>query len=332
MPNDFTERNPRGGSTKEVRGMRCTACGRTIGSGEGYEVDHGAARQVRHTIRLYVDECAPGLRRILNRMGFCVAAPMPQGTQDTEWLARAGRENLVVLTQDAQIVHNNEEMRTIIDNRVRCFILPGWSRGTWDQVRRIAAAWDKIRGEAEYPGPFVWHLDERDSHPWKQLYPEPRQDYKPPDFSRTPVGHLLNLFADAVCQHDNGWFSELFIQRLHDHIRREIEARISRDRSGVPTVAPGESLLGAPVRVGQEHDHQAELTTPLDTSGDAIIEFNCRTDDNGPTYQWLVPARRLGFYLRNQDAADTDDDAAFAFQAGATGFHRCGFGLRIRKP
>lgn len=332
MPDNPPRRPPRGGTRKEVRGLKCATCGRAIGPGEGYESGQDGNGQVRHTIRLYVDECAVGLRKILTKMGFCVASSMPHGTPDTEWLTHAGKEGFVVVTHDAQIARNDAEHQAIIANKVRCFILPGTSKGIWDSVRHIAGAWGKIRGESVYPGPFIWRLEERVLHPWTQLYPEPRQDYKPPDFSATPVGHLLNLFADVICQHDDGWFSERFVQRLHDHIRLEIEARITRDRSMVPTPVPGEKFLDVPMGPGQEDSHGAKFTTPLDTSSDLIVEIVYCIDDTGVTYQWLVPARRLGFYLLDPRDADTVDDDTFGFQAGSTGFHRCGFGLRIRKP
>ena len=336
MPSDDTKyqrRNPRGGTRSEVSQLRCVNCGQQVGPGEGYECwqDERGQPQARHTIRLYFDECTASVRKALNRMGFCIAPSLPQGTPDTEWLAHAGREGYVVITQDANITRNDAEMQAIIDNNVRCFVLPGETKSTWDSVRRLATMWGKIREESVFSGPFIWLLDEREYRQWKQIHPEPREDYKPLGLSRTPVGHLLNLFADVVHQHDEGWFSAAYVERLHDHIRVELEARITRDRSSVPAPSPAPPLLHE--RLGPSEaggGHEFDLETPLNTDSDRIVELFIRPDDTPDEYVWLVPARRLRYYVKDPSDADKVDDATIGLSFSPTGFCRCGFGVRPR--
>ena len=235
--------HPRGQPRRRVSGLRCAVCGGPIGPGEGYEEERRADGQLRqrHAVPLYFDECTVDARKALRKM-FCVAPSLSQGTPDPEWLAHAGEERYVVITRDANITRNAAEMQAIIDHRVKCFILPAAIKNTWHLVRSFAVMWGKIAAESLFAGPFVWQFDESRAVRWVQLYPEPETAFRPSDLSRTPVGHLLNLFADVVRQHDEGWFSEAFVQGLHENIRRELEARIAGDRSrtegGRPVILP----------------------------------------------------------------------------------------------
>ncbi len=65
------------------------------------------------------------------------------------------------------------------------------------------------------------------------LNPEP-SGFLPIDLSRIPVWHLLNLFADIVHQHNDGWFSTELVDGLHENIRQELEARVEGRRLPPP--------------------------------------------------------------------------------------------------
>ena len=272
---------------------------------------------------LYFDECAKVVPKVLRRMAFNVADSMKAGTPDAEWLRHAGREGYVVITRDVRITQNPEEMRTLVDNNVKCFILPGERENAWDLVRSFVMMWDKIRTESLLPGPFVWRFhDAREHVRWEQLYPEPRRSFGPLDLSRVPVGHLLNLFADVVHQLDDGWFSESCVNALHENIRRELEARIARDRSLAMTPAEAQ-LQQTPSRcwaAGQKY--RMDLGEPLDTASDRIVVIRWKPEDAPHEYPWLFPARRL----REASA----DETQIVVRGAPVGFHRSGLGLRLR--
>ena len=228
-----------GGSTRaEVSELApCMNCGYHIGPAEAYRIgiDEQGQSRVWHIVRLYFDESARAVRDTLQGMGFCIAPTLPERTPDTEWLAEAGRNGWTVITEDNRITKNPTEYRALIENEVKCFILPGRAAPTssWDKVRGFVSIWEKVQTESLFPGPFVWRFDD-EVQPvrWEQVYPE-ELVFSPLDLSKTPVGHLLNLFAEVVTQHDLGWFSRSYVEGLHENIRREIKARITGDRSGV---------------------------------------------------------------------------------------------------
>ena len=319
--------HPRGGTRRKVSGLRCDVCSSAIGPGEGFRKERRSDGQLqyRHAVSLYFDECTAGARRALCKM-FCVAPSLPQGTPDTEWLAHAGKQRYVVITRDANITRNNAEMQAIIDHKVKCFILPPATKNTWHLVRSFAVMWGKISAESLFAGPFVWQFDESRAARWRQLYPEPETRFRPSDFSRTPVGHLLNLFADVVAQHDDGWFSEAYIHGLHENIRREIEARISGDRSRamVPVIEqPILSVVG-PMQPGKTYWFDEHV----DTSTGGVIEVVSEHIE-GDTYSWLIPVRRLRYYTANAGEEVDGTEADFLLMHGhPTGFYRSGFGLR----
>ena len=154
--------------------------------------------------------------------------------------------------------------------------------------------------------------------------------YAPYDLSDIPVGHLLNLFADIVCQHDEGWFSGDFVNGLHDNIRLELEARISGDRSNVPSVPDGPGELIFSGRVGKQagETEVMPLVKPVNPVEGGIMVQEL-TPDGGGRYIWLIPVRKLGFHLQGSDAGDEFNESSFAFQSSPTGFCRSGFGLRL---
>ena len=218
------------------KSSKCQHCGSRIEPGQGWErlVDAQGEEIVQHTTPLYFDECTDGeTRKTLRRMGFCLV-PAQKGKADTEWLKQAGQEGWTVITTDERLMQVPEEKQAIIDNRVKCFILSPQPQGKWNTLQAFVVMWDKIRSEAAFPGPAVWRLgDESYASRWEQLLPSPL-DYRPIDFSRTPAGHLLNLFTDAVTQHDAGWFTAGFVNALHNAIRVELESRYFGVRARTP--------------------------------------------------------------------------------------------------
>ena len=205
----------------------------------------------------------------MRKMGFCIAPTLPQGTADVQWLAHAGKEELIVITQDGRVATNVAEKQAIIDNNVRCFILPARVKKAWDMVRGFVAMWDKIRIETRFSGPFIWKFnDESHAVRWEQLYPQAK-DFAFIDLSRTPIGHLLNLFADVVSMHDKGWFNESFINGLHDNIRIELEARLTGDRSKLNALSEKdnegwESALDLELGPNEKTTREFTLAKPVD--------------------------------------------------------------------
>ena len=76
--------------------------------------------------------------------------------------------------------------------------------------------------------------------------------------------------------------------------------------------------------------HEFDLETPLNTDSDRIVELFIRPDDTPDEYVWLVPARRLRYYVKDPSDADKVDDATIGLSFSPTGFCRCGFGVRPR--
>ena len=136
-----------------------------------------------------------------------------------------------------------------------------------DKVRGFVSMWEKVQTESLFPGPFVWRFDD-EIQPvrWEQVYPE-ELVFSPLDLSKTPVGHLLNLFAEVVTQHDLGWFSRSYVEGLHENIRREIEARITRDRSSVFEESNDRVLALDDARIGGSSDQAVPLDRPINLRG-----------------------------------------------------------------
>lgn len=311
------------------RESRCQHCGRPVKPGQGWErvEDAQGRRIVRHTAPLYFDECTDGeTRKTLRRMGFCLV-PMQPGRADTEWLKQAGREGWTIITTDKRIMRVPEERRAIVDHKVRCFILSPKPEDAWETLRAFVAMWGKIRSEAAFPGPAVWRLrDESRPSRWEQLLPSPAE-YLPIDFSRTPAGHLLNLFADVVKQHDDGWFTADFVNALHDEIRVELESRVIRGQmrmSSGPPRAGWERALDTHVTAEAGETMTLDLDEPFDAARTRGLVVGVE-DHSGRHYQWIIP----GHKIRPTASADFDPHRSYMFSAGLTGFHRSGIGLRV---
>lgn len=309
----------------------CPHCNKRIGPSEGYEVleDETGKTIARHITPLYFDECSDGVRKMLRGMGLCIVPRLPKATLDIELLAHVGGKGWTLVTQDINILRRTDEAAALAENKVKCFILPGEASSNAEQVRRFMRMWDKIRIESWLPGPFVWVFgDESRPSRWQQAVPK-AQAFEPYDLSQVPIGHLLNLLADIVCQHDEGWFSREFVNGLHDNIRLELEARISGNRSMVPAVPEGwELLFGGRVEKEAGDTEKVELATPINPVDGGLLVHEL-TPDEGGRYIWLIPVRKLGFHGQGSDAGDEFTQSSFSFVSGPTGFHRSGFGLRL---
>lgn len=312
------------------KSSKCRHCNSGIEPGQGWErlMDAQGKEIVQHTTPLYFDECTDGeTRKTLRRMGFCLV-PARKGEADTEWLKQAGQEGWTVITTDERLMQVPEEKQAIIDNKVKCFIISPQPQGKWDTLRAFVAMWDKVRSEAAFPGPAVWRLgDESHASRWEQLLPSP-VDYLPIDFSRTPAGHLLNLFADVVKQHDAGWFSDDFVNSLHDAIRVELESRFigvpARTSPSPMPQAGWESALDTHVNFEAGETKTLDLDEPFNAARTGLLVIEMK-DDRGPHYQWIIP----GHKVRPTTSADFDPHRSFVFSAGSTGFHRSEIGLHV---
>ncbi len=321
-----------GGTRAEVSELApCMNCGNHIGPAEAYRIgiDEEGQSCVWHIVRLYFDESARAVRDTLQGMGFCIAPTLPEKTPDTEWLAEAGRNGWTVITEDNRITKNPAEHRALIENEVKCFILPGRAAPTssWDKVRGFVSMWEKIQTESLFPGPFIWRFDD-EVQPvrWEQVYPE-ELVFSPLDLSQTPVGHLLNLFAEVVTQHDLGWFSRSYVEGLHDNVRREIEARITRDRSGVFEESNDRKLALSDARIGGSSDLNVPLDSPVDLQEfrEALVEV--APEDGTGKYPLLFPARVLRVVVGTPGGPAPG--RGIAIDVGNTGFHRTEI---VRRP
>ena len=151
--------------------------------------------------------------------------------------------------------------------------------------------------------------------------------YSPIDFSRTPAGHLLNLFADVVKKHDEGWFTTELVNALHDAIRVELESRVVRGRAGTPGVpvrGRWESAVDTRVAAEAGDTLKLDLDEPIDPAKTSFVLVEAR-DDRGPHYQWIIP----GHKIRPTASGEFDPHRSYVFSAGTRGFHRSGIGLRL---
>ena len=291
---DVFREDLRGGTRAEASQLSpCRNCGNEIGPGEAYFTsNYSGISEAWHATQLYFDECAQAVLNTIKGMGFCVAETMPTGTPDVEWLAKAGKNGWTVITQDLRIAKRQDELQALIDNKVKCFVLPEEPRNSWDLVRGFAAMWSKIEVEALYEGPFIWKYHD-ESHPvrWEQIYPTSPNNYPELDCSIVPLGHLLNMFADVVRWHDQGWYSWDFVQRIHESIRKELEARV--EGLGSPQKDHIGELLVDGMLTGREQVLSL-LNGPVPLGKFACLEVVMERE--GLRYPWLLPARIQGRY------------------------------------
>ena len=206
-------------------------------------------------------------------------------------------------------------------------MLPSDIRNRSEEVRTFVAMWEKIRTESlGTSGPFIWQLNgERSPKRWELVHPDPLE-YEAYDLSKVPVGHLRNMFAHVVTEHDSGWFSWDFVDDLHENIRLELEARIANDRSMCAKPANAGQLIHCSEFEGQQQ--QMELDKPIDLDDCRLITLIGSLDDDRETeYIWPIAAPKLAANLSNYGETPSDHGLGISF--GPSRFHRIGFNMEI---
>lgn len=321
-----------GATRAEVAGLPpCTHCGREIGPSEPHfeeKDDNDVVVRTSHAVPLYFDECALGTKDLLAEMGFCVVGSASLSKPDAEWLAEAGDKGWTVITRDRRIAKREDELAAVVKHNVKCFMLPTVIRNRSEEVRAFVTMWDKIRVESlGSDGPFIWQFNAESSPVrWELAYPD-ALEFAAYDLSKVPVGHLLNMFAHVVTQHDQGWFSRAFVEELHHNIRSELEARISGDRSAVvPPSDKGELILADKIVKRQQ---MMQLDEPVNMGRFRLISMTFTSDDGEHEYIWPVPAPKVGANVLNADDAPVIGQSTLGISCGPTGFHRIEFGMEV---
>ena len=326
------EENLRGGTRKEVDGLPpCAHCGNQIGPGEGYRTVKGndAVVESQHTIPLYFDEDALDLRDTLQQLGgFCIVETLPSGTPDVEWLPVAGNNEWTVITQDLSIMKRTEERQAVIDNHVKMFVLPEEPRNSWDTLRGFAAIWPKIESESIIDGPFVWKIHD-DGHPfkWEHIFPPENIALGRIGLASSPIGHLLNVFADAVRWHDGGYFSFNYVDWIHSQVREEIEARIEgRPSPSPPQSEPFALLLDAEIGPTAGKWTSVDFEKPIHKNDLLAVTVDTTDPATGLIYPWTLPGRLMVRYSM-QDGAEQNKEIGAVFPEPRVGFQRPHVGM-----
>jgi predicted nuclease of predicted toxin-antitoxin system len=77
-------------------------------------------------------------------------------TPDEIWLARAGREDWIVLTRDARIRYHALEKASLLQHQVRAFVLTGGNLRGEEMADAFVRALPKMdRTVREVPAPFI---------------------------------------------------------------------------------------------------------------------------------------------------------------------------------
>ncbi|MYL01827.1 MAG: hypothetical protein F4013_09075, partial [Gammaproteobacteria bacterium] len=267
-----------GSTSAEIAGLTpCTHCGRENGPSEPHfdeRDENDDVVRTSHAVPLYFDECAAGTKDLLAEMGFCVVGSPPRSARDVDWLADAGEKGWTVITRDRRIAKREDELAAVIAHNVKCFLLPTAIRNRSDEVRAFVTMWEKIRLESlGCDGPFIWQFNAESSPVrWELVYPESLR-FAAYDLSRVPIGHLLNMFAHVVTEHDQGWFSRTFVDELHNNIRSEIEARVSGDRSDVDPPSD-QGVLVHEGEIGKSQQQKQQFDKPVDMGEFRLVTLN----------------------------------------------------------
>jgi PIN like domain len=79
-----------------------------------------------------------------------------QALDDEAWLRDAGERNWVVLMKDERIRRRPSERDALTAARVRAFCLTNAQLRAADQTARFVDNIDRIRRQAEQPGPYIY--------------------------------------------------------------------------------------------------------------------------------------------------------------------------------
>ena len=112
-------------------------------------IDRSVPQAVAHSLRLVRDDVC------------WVGDLYSQHTKDMVWLADAGSAGVLVILRDKKVRSRPGERRTIIDNRVGCFIVNQKHNPTkWEYLRLIAGSLDGMQERfAATARPFIYTVD-----------------------------------------------------------------------------------------------------------------------------------------------------------------------------
>jgi uncharacterized protein with PIN domain len=97
-----------------------------------------------------------------------VFGPREQTIRDEEWLRTAGRAGWIVLTKDERIRRRPLEVTSIVDARVRAFVLTKGQLQSSDQVRYLLNNMARLLEVARLPGPLIYAIYE---HHVRRVWP-----------------------------------------------------------------------------------------------------------------------------------------------------------------
>lgn len=105
-----------------------------------------------NNLRFYVDESALGLgkalaaaRRDTIHVGHPLIPECPLGVLDPEWIPAVARRDLIVIGRDKRIRTKREEIRQLMDARLRVFQIGGKrDLPTWEWLVRVVRHWDAL--------------------------------------------------------------------------------------------------------------------------------------------------------------------------------------------
>jgi predicted nuclease of predicted toxin-antitoxin system len=97
---------------------------------------------------------SPRLVNILRELGvdaLHLKQVFPEGTDDVDWLPRAGQEAWIVITADREIRRNSVERTALTQNRVTALFLQRsfLKRNKWPQAEWLIKPWLKIDEQAQ---------------------------------------------------------------------------------------------------------------------------------------------------------------------------------------
>ncbi len=93
-----------------------------------------------------------------------------QDTSDASLLREAGENDWILVTQDKRIRFNEHEIQALVYWKVRCVVLNTAQLTSWDAVRVLARAWDRLEAMVRSgKPPYIYFIDRRGSV--SQRYP-----------------------------------------------------------------------------------------------------------------------------------------------------------------
>ena len=125
-------------------------------------------------VRIYVDADVLGLGKILAGLRSDVTypcdlgavihkrerAPCPvtsPGVLDTDWIPQVAARGWLIITRDAMIAQNRNEITAVRENNAKMVALNQRDAQTkWGQLEVFMTQWRRIEALTAQPGPFIW--------------------------------------------------------------------------------------------------------------------------------------------------------------------------------